>query len=337
MTPMQRLGTRVAMLAAVGIMLAGCSGGGTSPMAGGMTPAPGAGGGMEQPGAGGGGTPATATLPVTFPTTGTEKLLGLVRLEDSLTAPAGLTLGNLFSDPEVEAFNVVQFDDFEFSPVTVPDGIELNGIELSKASAAQDGRYATIAYRGILEHSMFLFQGGVYNRQMFDDQGRRTRRSPSFNAYDLSIGNPTEGNLVAGTWKGIAVGFEYPNAPETATIMWNTRREEQRIVQGNVEIGVTIPPGGSSAITAKFRDWTGGFFTYPDVILEATDMRYNSDGNRAGTFGSSITDNTDWSSIFVDGQFYGPAYQEAGGTFAFQLRSQRALIGGVYGAKKQAE
>ena len=39
----------------------------------------------------------------------------------------------------------------------------MNGIPVQKATARQAGRYAAVAYQAVLEHSMFLFQGGIYH------------------------------------------------------------------------------------------------------------------------------------------------------------------------------
>ena len=167
MAPMQRLGTRVAMLAAVGIMLAGCSGGGgTTPATGGMggTPDPGAGGGMEPPGAG-----AAAARADFFPISGavlangtrayTEEEVRAARVnpedvpDSSIIVSQGSTFQNLVLQPWIDR-NFIQFSDFEFGAATDNDGIML-----SKASAQQANRYNAIAYQGVLEHSMFLFQG----------------------------------------------------------------------------------------------------------------------------------------------------------------------------------
>lgn len=60
--------------------------------------------------------------------------------------------------------NFPQFNEFNFGSAT-----NSNGIPIQKATASQADRYAAIAYQAILDHSMFIVQGGIYNYATGDD------------------------------------------------------------------------------------------------------------------------------------------------------------------------
>lgn len=344
MAPMQRLGTRVAMLAAVGIMLAGCSGGGgTTPATGGMggTPDPGAGGGMEQPGAG-----AAAARADFFPISGavlangarayTEEEVRAARVnpedvpDSSIIVSQGSTFQNLVPQPWIDR-NFIQFSDFEFGAATDNDGIML-----SKASAQQANRYNAIAYQGVLEHSMFLFQGGIYNYPLSAGNSAGQIGSLSF-----SIGTPSQGAVIAGTWEGIAVAVEHDSEtiprtspPMTYGISGATADAERRIVRGDVRIGVTIPSGGSPNVSFEFSNWQGGTVDYPDgptseertgVVFDGLEFSATNLRPSSGPWGISA----------IFGHFYGPEQQEVGGTFGAEHTGSGKTLAGVFGAKKQ--
>lgn len=336
----------VAILAAFGIMLGACGGGGGAgnmartggPNTGGPTPTPS--GGLFPTKAN------TIVLGDVVRQHTADELAAIVRGEDAPTSglysgvpPTGLTLENLVHQPPGAEIKIdfQQYSDFDFSAAT-PSGLELHGATLSKATKEQADRYAAVAYRGVLEHSTFLFQGGIYNYLS----------SGKIAAHYISIGTPpTGGNVVAGTWKGVAIGQEHWLAGNERAI--SNAQAERHIALGNVELSVTM--GGSSPSgTIGFGDWQGGTHAYPDTSVDVTfdiDNSENSDF-RWVTFDNSFPvgaggDRADLPdglhSVVGNGYFYGPERQEAGGHFLLNLGGENAgkALGGVWGAKKQAE
>ena len=317
---------RLAFVAALAAFALGaCSGGGGKPIttAGTMTPAPGA-------------TPAPSPTPTPAPTPGAPTAGDRTEFFPvregqitwgfgSLSVPEGSTLQNLISNEGTDIVTFPQFSEFQFGALA-----NANGIPLQKATK-EDDNYAVIAYQAVLEHSMFLFQGGVYNT----DSG-----SPDFNAVNLSTGVPTPStsNPVAGTWKGKAVGLETKeqsgNSPSVSIA-----QAESRIVQANVEIGVSLD-GDNQNVTWAFKDWTGGSTEHPDVSHEGTTLITEGDFASNDHYRAYFKDDDSlpvWTSRSVGIQFYGPGRQEAGGNFAF-LRPVEAVstwLRGVFAAKKQ--
>ena len=337
---------RLAFVAALAAFALGaCSGGGgmTTPTAGTMTPAP-------TP------TPTPAPTPST-PTPGdrtdffpiaSEHPEQVTRTERQ-NVPAGTTLSNLLGE-EYTRINFPQFSVFEFGAA-----VEDKGIPLQKDTATAAGRYAAVAYQAILEHSMFLFQGGVYH---FAVQNTAVGRP---GGVYFSTGDPTTGPAVAGTWTGKAVGFEWsetapPGGTGNAirpTFAINTAQAERRIVKADVEIGVSINNDNEN-VTWAFTNWTGGSTDYPSFTSQ--DVReFQSGGSQAvrKTGGQG-----DHYLVYSDGpvrptsgldiveshrtvgiQFYGPGRQEAGGTFWFKKISANPTtdytIQGGFAAKKQ--
>ena len=323
---------RLAFVAALAAFALGaCSGGGGKPTttAGTMTPDPGATAGDR-----------TDFLPVREGQTATRS--GLT---------AGTTLQNLVSE-QLAASNFPQFSVFEFGAPT-----NANGIPLQRDTKTEDGRYAAIAYQAVLDHSMFLFQTGVYN------QGEE--RS-SFFLPDASFwtGNPTTGNKVAGTWKGKAVGTEHMSghgSRATSNLVISLAAVEPSIVQADVEIGVTLE-GDDQNVTWAFKNWDGGSLDFPDVSSEgvslmneeaiANQVREGSTEEQRAIIRALHTSNdhyqvfhkgesgvidesSTWTSLYTYLQFYGPARQEAGGFFHFEYQGEKHMLRGVFAAKKQ--
>ena len=259
--------------------------------------------------------------------------------------PAGTTLSNLISEG-LTSRNFPQFTEFQFGAATND-----NGIPLQRATKTAAGRYAAVAYQAVLEHSMLLFHGGIYHFAFFEEppESAAGRLSRVF----LSTGVPTTGSPVAGTWAGKAIGMEWIRiaddgvhrpSVEVPTFAVNANQAENRIVQADVEIGVTLD-GGNQNLTWAFKDWEGGSVEYPDITsgewstLVTEGFFAGSDhylvsrliGRLPTKFGS-----VDGNPV-VEIQFYGPGRAEAGGEFAFQWEDGVLwnVLDGVFVAKKQ--
>ena len=214
--------------------------------------------------------------------------------------PAEATLETLVSEEARRYYNYPQFSVFEFQPPENADGIPLQ-----KATKAEADSYAAIAYQAILEHSMFLFQGGIFTpgdaRRGGGDPNYPTSRYEQAQFF-LSTGIPSTGNPVAGTWEGKAFALEFDASypiyrktfrefrhgdlgldPEDDPLAYidldnltTVVEAEKRIVQGDVKIDVIL--GGGENITWEFSNWKGGFRPqfgddYPIVTSEGTTMR----------------------------------------------------------------
>ena len=324
---------RLAFVAALAALALGaCSGGGGKPTttAGTMTPAPGA------------------------PTEGDPSDFFPVR-EGQTATRSGLTAGtNLQSlvSEEKAASNFPQFSVFQFGAAE-----NANGIPLQRDTKTEAGRYAAIAYQAVLDHSMFLFQAGVYN------QGEEGEGRSSFFLPDASVwtGNPTTGNKVAGTWKGKAIGSEYTAARRTPNPVISLASVEPSIIQADVEIGVTLE-GDDQNVTWAFKNWDGGSLDFPDVSSEGVSLMGEEEIANQVREGSTeeqraiiralhtsddhyqvfhkgesgpIDESSTWTSLYTYLQFYGPARQEAGGFFHFEYQGERHILRGVFAAKKQ--
>ena len=265
--------------------------------------------------------------------------------EDQPNVPTGTTLSNLIGE-DYTSRNHPQFSVFQFGAAA-----NANGIPLQKATKTEADRYVAVAYQAVLEHSMFLFQGGVYNSS-FGNPDEVAAVHPS--GVYFSTGVPTTGAPVAGTWTGKAVGFEWAESPDgRPTFAINTPQAEGLIVQGDVEIGVSLN-GNDQNVTWEFTNWKGGSTDYPSFT--SRDVReFRSGGSQAvrktggqgdhnlvysdgPVFPTSGLDIVE-SHRTVDIQFYGPGRQEAGGTFWFLKISENPTIHytirGGFAAKKQ--
>ena len=245
----------------------------------------------------------------------------------------GKTLSNLIRE-EITRLNVPQFSVFEFGAAETANGIPLQ----KSRPKTEDGRYAAVAYQAVLEHSMMLVQGGVYR---FAVDGVTAARA---GGVEISTGVPTTGDPVAGTWTGKAIGFEWSDTPDgRPTYDINAGQAERRIVQADVEIGVTLN-GNDQSVTWAFTDWTGGSVQHPDFTSEGTSLRPPTQG-----FPAPQTSEGDHYLVYSGGspsrvvaiRFYGPARQEAGGTFEFSRTLQNPAIAysleGAFAARKQDE
>lgn len=242
---------------------------------------------------------------------------------DGLRSPAGRRLETLVPQQWTN-YNFPQFSEFEFGSPT--DG---NGLPLQKATASQAGLYAAIAYQAVLEHSMFIAQGGIYNYTLEGTTGGRV------GGIGLTTGDPYTGAPVAGTWKGKAVAVEIPQSgfstPPTRTI--GTTQAESRIVQGDIEIGVTLN-GSTQDVRWEISDWDGGSVNYPTVTSEGMNLN-DAEGNNNLAFPAKIdSGSSTWRVRSATLQFYGPGRAEAGGLFDFSWQDKYDLSG-VFGAKKQ--
>ena len=330
---------RLAFVAALAAFALGaCSGGGGKPTttAGTMTPAPGA-------------TPTTGT-----PTAGDRTDFFPIKsgqvTRGTVTPAAGSTLETIVTG-ETAQQGFPQFSVFEFGAAT-----NANGIPLQKATKMETGRYSAVAYQAVLEHSMFLFQGGIYNQRF-----PRERLWPD--SLQFSTGTPSTGNPVAGTWTGRAVAREHALTQPAIYADYSLTdpdHPESLIVQGDVEIGVTLD-GSNQNVTWAFRDWEGGRVDYPDVTSEGTRVytaedieavlrqSQGLDEREIAQARTAVTSNDhylafwdpegeggrNWRAVGI--QFYGPGRAEAGGTFGFhlQLESETYILNGAFAAKKQ--
>ena len=336
---------RLAFVAALAAFALGaCSGGGGKPTttAGTMTPAPGA-------------TPAPSP---STPTAGDRTDFFPVRAEQKTISPVlvpstGSTLENLVrprSGTGADAVgqrglngeigNFPQFSEFEFgASAENANGIALQKSPTKLATTRLADTYAAVAYQAVLEHSMFLFQGGVYNLGI--ELAGRFRNTVGPDALFLSIGTPSTGNPVAGRWKGTAVALEFDPDSTSATV--GRTQAENLIVQGDVEIGVTLD-GNDQNVTWAFRNWDGGSIEYPDVTHEGTALVTEGDFASSDHYRTYFKEGEEdpgpngWTSRSVEIQFYGPGRQEAGGRFGFQREygdtASDVWLQGVFAAKK---
>ena len=318
---------RLAFVAALAAFALGaCSGGGGTPTTGGMTPTP--------------STPTPGDRTDFFPIASEHPEQVTRTIGESPLTFAGTTLSSLLSTPIYVSRNFPQFSEFQFGAAA-----DANGIPLQKSPAKIEAdRHAAIAYQAVLEHSMFIFQGGVYSFAL-DTLVPEVSGRPS-GAY-FSTGVPTTGSPIAGTWNGKAVGFEVSYAERPPTFAINAGQAESRIVQGDVEIGVSLD-GTDQNVTWAFTDWTGGSIDYPDFTSAGQSVRkIGGQGDHYLIYSDSPFSNPQAaledlaeSTRTVDIQFYGPGRQEAGGTFFFRREMSRTLdyaIQGAFAAKKQAE
>lgn len=314
---------------------------------------------------GGGGKPTTTAGTLTegdrtdfFPIpSGQEQV---TRGTDNFVPAAGSTLETLVprehSNFPGTSAGIPQFSVFEFGSYT-----NSNGIPLQKATK-EDDSYTAIAYQAVLNHSMFLIQGGIYTPDHSADTGHP---APARRQHGLgfSTGAPSTGSPVAGTWEGRAVGVETLSS-------FSGSAPAPKMVQADVEIGVTLD-GGNQNVTWAFRDWEGGSREYPDLthdepiaptlFTEENVLRIlDPDGSftaeeRAAALALANNDHrllyghvgrlpyqgsAGWKSKVLDIQFYGPGRREAGGRFDFHFEDggqnfRQYFLDGVFAAKKQ--
>ena len=259
-----------------------------------------------------------------FPVEAGQVTWGAIDSEGNSTeVTAGTTLSNIL-DEGFSSLNFPQFSGFQFGAAE-----NANGIPLQKDFKTSAGRYAAVAYQAVLEHSMLLVQGGVYRFPIGGDNPQPAAPRPG--GFHLSTGVPTTGSPIAGTWKGKAVGYEWRTdyAPASAI---SQAEAERRIVQADVEIGVTLD-GGDQNVTWAFKDWDGGSIEHPDLTSGDLALLLG-EGGHAFIFSGSVGEARD-TYAGVQVQFYGPGRQEAGGSFEFE--TQVYTLEGAFAAKKQDE
>ena len=229
----------------------------------------------------------------------------------------GATLDNLLGE-EYTSNNSPQFSIFEFGAAAND-----NGIPLQTDTKTAAGRYALVAYQAVLEHSVFLFQGGIYNAALDGVTAGRPGGVP------ISTGVPTTGDPVAGTWTGKAIGFEVRNPPNRQTFALTLDQAKARIVKADVSIGLTID-GSNQNMTWAFTNWAGGINDYPD-IRAGGEARVDNHFLRHST---RYLGPTGWTGGSIGIQFYGPDRKEAGGTFEFGWNNSDYEVRGGFAAKK---
>ena len=250
-----------------------------------------------------------------------------------VSVPPQGTLENLLGGYWEEQ-NFPQFSEFEFGAAT-----NANGIPLQKATKTEAGRYAAVAYQAVLEQSMFLLQGGIYNYRHSTYGGTDTGLA------SFSTGNRYTGSPIAGTWKGKAVAIEEVLVGGRPSAV-DLDQAERLIVQGDVEIVATVSGSRYQNLAWEFSNWEGGSVAYPDVSSRQHPgaLTYipapgnNHFATAAGSAGLNLPENAlGLASLNV--QFYGPSAQEVGGAFQFFRLGGGGLrtyqLSGVYGAKKE--
>ena len=305
---------RLAFVAALAAFALGaCSGGGGKPTTtAGATPAP-------SPS-----TPTAGDRTEFFPVRAAQVLHGL-----EVADPGGLegkTLDNLLDD-DLTSSNAPQFSVFEFGNVVTD-----NGIPLQTDTKTAAGRYALVAYQAVLEHSVFLFQGGVYSYAL---DGVTAGRA---GGVSISTGVPTTGDPVAGTWTGKAIGIEARNPPNQRTFALTSDQAKARIVKADVEIGISLD-GNNQNMTWAFTNWAGGINEYPDVRAESHPVVpvSNLDGNHFLRSHGGLADRSGFTGASISVQFYGPDRKEAGGDFEFDWMNTAYYLQGGFAAKKDEQ
>ncbi len=172
-------------------------------------------------------------------------------------------------------------------------GVSRAFAETSRAS--EDVELSYLHYGGWMDHS-FFFVSGVTARDPATEK-------ESFGTFLHSMGNATGANPVSGgaTWKGAMAGFDVSDTADRGNL-----------IEGDAT--VTIDD-----------------FEQPVVDVALTGLRdRNADRDRASITweGVPLADGA-FASSGLQGQFYGPDHEEAGGVFL------RDGISGAFGAKRQ--
>ena len=257
---------------------------------------------------------------------------GFLRFGPSeLTTSAGTTFANLLPN-ELTSRNFPQFSQFSFGSA----GND-NGIPMQTATATQADRYAAIAYQAVLEHSMLIVQGGVYSYATGDPSGTDVTGG-RLGTVGLSIGSPTTGEPVAGTWTGKAIGFEVagPTVPtptvateSVPTYPINAAEAEKHVVTGDVNISVALE-GTTRGVSFTLGNWQGGSGAYDDITSDNLSLLNIDDPTpHFLRYGPGTSDDS------VNIQFYGPNRQEAGGTFGMSSVFGNHRVYGGFAARKQ--
>ena len=247
---------------------------------------------------------------------------------------------HLVNLPDAPQLAVTRFEAPEFSDFTFGEPTNANGIDLQRATKVQAGKYAAIAYQAILEHSMFIFQGGIYKHKSVAPTSNTPY--PDFNldggyygAIAMAVGDraPYHGP-VTGTWKGKAVGIETHDSREINSPYPYTLSEAERaIMTANVLLEATAGGTSDRGIMLEFSGLKGG-----------TEGKHLSSYQLWGkmpsldSFYETINlherplDHGEGSAAM---HFYGPKGGEAVGKFSLNNRDSRFGFAGGFAAKKQ--
>ena len=266
-------------------------------------------------------------------------------------------LETLIREYATDGTDFPQFNVFEFG---LP--ANANGIPLQKTAKMQADRYSAIAYQAVLEHSMLLFQRGIYPFGPGPFAPGVNTDNKKSGSFGFTTGSTPSIGAVAGTWKGKSIGHVWDgdfrdNWPDPVTLA-DIAIVERSIIQGDVEIGVTLD-GDNSKIRWEFGNWIGGSGDYPTYKHEALilDNRhssvrpiavdtcaYENSYQRCGLdthifhFASSGPEGNPepWLNTALRFQFNGPNREEVSGFFNLGSNEEvDVYLRGVFAAKKQ--
>ena len=251
-------------------------------------------------------------------------------------------------------------NDIPLSKATIEEtGIEETGIFSPSMTSLHD---VAGAYRGLLRHSMFLFQSEVV----------RTIAPPDYADYyrggsqALSVGYSSNALPLPATWRGVAVGFEtYRSMRPTEDVgccdFYTRMRDgnslayyaDKHVVKGDVEIRVLdvgsvreYDQGGIGNVRVAFSNWEGGIRPnpYPDIVFENSYLQketlssirnepplneselYYLNPARPHFRSNTVTaesESSGWEQGVFSAKFYGPNHEEVGGVFSFNFLSNR--------------
>ena len=267
--------------------------------------------------------------------------------------PAGTTLETLVPEEHTRA-GIPQFSVFEFGSLTTRNGIPLQ--RATKTGEPLPTRpdvrsYDAVAYQAVLDHSMFLIQGGLYSR---DNSGQRYQHILSF-----STGAPSTGSPVAGTWEGkgrsrsrlrptirrrsppqeLSKATSRLALPSTAAIRMSPGHSGTGKA-GPQSIRTSHTKGPPCSLGKTFSE----FGTLTENLRPRSARRFSHVGQVAITVSFMDTERAPYRHNVPprDGQAKpwtfsstGRAGQEAGGVFAFEWQGIERFLHGVFAAKKQ--
>ena len=225
--------------------------------------------------------------------------------EDSFSAPdcSGRTC-------EVPGLGDISLDDvdtsnFESQPVMIYRGISF-GQRRSPGTDADGDSFEALAYGGWLDHHYFVVSAGLYP----DTDNAEKVVLYSYVVGDETGTNPTSGSA---TWSGVAMGVDA-----------SQRFHERRLLQADVDI--TIEDFMNPVVDVLFDNIkdlrTGEDFTLvPSVSWSGLALVDGAFAHEEGTLGQMDRNR-------IEGRFYGPDHEEAGGIFEY------ATVVGSFGARR---
>ena len=225
--------------------------------------------------------------------------------EDSFSAPdcSGRTC-------EVPGLGDISLDDvdtsnYESQPVMIYRGISF-GQRRSPGTDADGDSFEALAYGGWLDHHYFVVSAGLYP----DTDNAEKVVLYSYVVGDETGTNPTSGSA---TWSGVAMGVDA-----------SQRFHERRLLQADVDI--TIEDFMNPVVDVLFDNIkdlrTGEDFTLvPSVSWSGLALVDGAFAHEEGTLGQMDRNR-------IEGRFYGPDHEEAGGIFEY------ATVVGSFGARR---